>query len=68
MDYFTIYRDIWAFHKRHIDKICEDDEFWKTAIKDADKLYKKYDNSRFAKNLILAEMAEFERIYKEKKV
>lgn len=36
-------------------------------ISDADRLYKKYDNSRFAKDLILAELTEFERISKEEK-
>ena len=43
------------------------DEFWEAVISDADRLYKKYDNSRFAKDLILAELTEFERISKEEK-
>lgn len=64
MDYFTIFRDIWSFHKQYVDKIRDDDEIWENVITDADKLYKKYDNSRFAKDLILAEMSEFERISK----
>lgn len=64
MDYFTVYHDVWQFHKQYIDKICNDDELWEAVIADADKLYKKYDNSRFAKDLILAELSEFERISK----
>lgn len=64
MDYFMIYRDVWQLHKQYIDRICNKDEFWEALIADADKLYKKYDNSRFAKDLILAEMSEFERICK----
>ena len=67
MDYFEIYHEIWQFHKQYIDKICNEDEFWEAVIADADKLYKKYDNSRFAKDLILAELTEFERIGKEEK-
>lgn len=49
MDYFEVYREIWQFHKQYIDRICNEDEFWEIVIADADKLYKKYDNSRFAK-------------------
>ena len=67
MDYFEVYREIWQFHKQYIDRICNEDEFWEAVIADADKLHKKYDNSRFAKDLILAELTEFERISKEEK-
>lgn len=67
MDYFEVYREIWQFHKQYIGRICNEDEFWEAVIADADKLYKKYGNSRFAKDLILAELTEFERISKEEK-
>lgn len=67
MDYFEVYREIWQFHKQYIGRICNKDEFWEAVIADADKLQKKYDNLRFAKDLILAELMEFERISKEEK-
>lgn len=64
---FTIYADIWSFHKRYYD-VSDSDDYWEAVIDDANTLYKKYDNSKFAKSLVMAVMEELERKAKEMRV
>ena len=64
---FAIYADIWNFHKRYY-KISDSDDYWEAVIDDANALYKKYDNSKLAKSLVLAVMEELERKAKEMRV
>jgi len=41
MDYFGMYRDIWNYHKKYIDKISfADDKLWNSIIQEASKLGK----------------------------
>lgn len=61
---FAIYADVWNFHKRYYD-VSDNDEYWKAVIKDGNALYKKYDDFRFAKSLVMAVMEELERKAKE---
>lgn len=65
MDYFGMYRDIWQFHKKYIDKISPDDSFWQSVVADTDKLCKQYGNCPFIGSLVMNEVNEFERLYKE---
>ena len=67
MDYFEIYKMIWEFHKRYIDKITDDDSFWETVIHEGNDLCKKYNDCKFVRALVLAELDEFERLAKEMK-
>ena len=57
---FSIYADIWNFHKQYY-QVSDSDEYWEMAVKDANALYKKYDDSKFAKSLVMAVMDELER-------
>ncbi len=66
MDYFSMYRDIWTFHKKYIDKISfADDKLWNNIIQEASELGKKYDNCEFIGELIRNEVNEFKRIAKK---
>lgn len=66
MDYFGMYRDIWNYHKKYIDKIgFADDKMWNSIIQDASELGKKYGNCKFIEALIMNEVNEFERIAKK---
>ena len=65
MDYFAVYRDVWEFHKKYIDDVSDADGFWEEAIAEADKLCREHGNIRFVRDLILAEINEFERIVRE---
>lgn len=65
MNYFEMYRDVWNFHKKYIEGICESDEFWQNVVDESDVIAKKYQNCKFIINLLLAEITEFERLYKE---
>lgn len=65
MNYFEMYRDVWNFHKKYIEGICESDEYWQNVVDESDVIAKKYQNCKFIINLLLAEITEFERLYKE---
>lgn len=61
---FAIYADIWNFHKRYYE-VSDSNDYWEAAVKDANALYKKYNDSKFAKSLVMAVMDELERKAKE---
>ena len=65
MDYFRIYKDIWNFHKKFIDNVSDDDNYWQSLVDEASEIMAKYDNCRFVKNLVLNELEELEMIYKK---
>lgn len=65
MNYFEMYRDVWNFHKKYIEDICESDEYWQAVIDEANVLSKKYQECKFMRELLLNEIEEFERLYKE---
>lgn len=67
MNYFEAYRDIWNFHKKYIENVCNDDVYWEAVINEADIIAKKYHCCQFITNLLFAEITEFERICKEVK-
>ncbi len=67
MDYFSMYRDVWEFHKKHIENIQDTDEFWEMVVNEGNAISKKYNECKFIINLVLGEITEFERIYKEMK-
>ena len=68
VNYFEAYKDIWNYHKKFIDGICDDDSYWQSVIDEGDILTKKYQECKFIRNLVLNEAEELERIYKEMKV
>lgn len=67
MNYFEMYRDVWNYHKKYIDGICDDDEYWQNVGAESNAISKKYGECKFIINLLLAEITEFERLYKEMK-
>ena len=65
MDYFSMYRDIWTFHKKYIDKIkFADDKMWAEIVAESSELCKRYDNCGFILSLAVNEVNEFEEISK----
>lgn len=66
MDYFSMYGDVWKFHKKYIDKVKTDGAaLWEQIANEADSLTTKYDRCRFIVNLVMTELEEFERLYRE---
>lgn len=65
MDYFSMYKDVWEFHKKHIDIMQDTDEFWEEVVNEGNVLSQKYNECKFIRNLVLGEITEFERICKE---
>ena len=66
MDYFSMYGDVWKFHKKYINKVKLDDAtLWEQIVNEADALTTKYDRYRFIVNLVMTELEEFERLYRE---
>lgn len=65
--YFRMYQAIWKFHKKYINSICDDSSFWDKVVNDADTLTKEFQNHDFMIALVIAELAEFERLHRERK-
>lgn len=66
--YFSLYKMVWTFHKRHIDNIATaNDAYWRRVIDDADQVVNAFEKDRFALDLVEAVIGEFERIGKEGK-
>lgn len=60
MDYFSMYGDVWKFHKKYIDKVKTDDAvLWEQIANEVDALTTKYDRCRFIVNLVMTELEEF---------
>ena len=64
MNYFEAYKDVWNFHKKYIEIVSDNDEFWNAVTEDARALAKEYQECDFIKNLVLNEIDEFERLVK----
>ena len=63
--YFQMYQTIWKFHKKYINKICDNDTFWDGLVNDADMLIAEYNNHDIMIALVIAELAEFDRLHRE---
>lgn len=66
MDYFTLYKDIWNFHKQYMNIAGTDAEYEKM-LDDADQLSKKYGNHQFIIDMIVAITKEVERTCRQSK-
>jgi nickel-dependent lactate racemase len=64
--YWQMYFDIWDFHKRYINGIDDSDEFWDCVVRESMEITAKYGQCKFIVNLMLNELFELERIYKER--
>ena len=67
--YYKIYADVYGLLSRNLPVRCDDDAYWDAAIKDADTLYRAYNQNdapgnAYARKLILETMDELERISK----
>ena len=40
MDYFSMYKDVWEFHKKHIENMQDTDEFWEMAVNEGNAISK----------------------------
>lgn len=67
LNYFEMYKDVWNFHKKYISDVSDDDEYWQAVIGESNSILKKYGACKFIINLLLAEITEFKRLYKEMK-
>lgn len=64
--YWTLYADIWGFHKKYAD-VKEEDAFWEQVVDEAHVIYEKYKDKperEFAKKLLLAVVDELEDYYR----
>ncbi len=63
--YWQMYCDIWVYHKKYINNLQDDNEFWKKLIDDGKAVARKYNNARFILSLVYNEFEEFNQKYKE---
>ena len=59
---YEMFSDIWKFYRKYRE-IRADNEYWQDLIKDADKIYKKY-QTKLCKRLLLEILDECERRFK----
>lgn len=62
-----MYKDIWIFHKKYIDCITDDVEFWDNVACETIALSKKYGECEFMLKLLTVEVDEFDRVFREMK-
>lgn len=65
--YWKMYADTWAFHKKYINNVSDDDSYWDSVVNESNAIAKRYNECKFIVNLMLNEICEFERLYKEAK-
>lgn len=65
--YHEMYADVWAFHKKFINGVNDDDEFWDAVISESSTISKKHGENKFIIGLLLNEINEMERIYKARR-
>lgn len=67
-DYYKeMYSSVWAFHKKYINGVCDDGEFWKQIVFESNEIAKRYHENKFIVGLLLNEIDEMERIYKARR-
>lgn len=65
--YWQMYCDIWEYHKKYINNLQDNNEFWKQLVDEGRAIAKKHGQNKFITNLVLGEINEFERKDKEQK-
>lgn len=65
--YWKMYADVWAFHKRYINGVCDDDSFWEQVVSESNKIAKRHGENKFIVGLLLNEIDEMERIYRARR-
>lgn len=67
-DYYKeMYSDVWLFHKKYINGVCDDDEYWEAVVNESNEIAKKHKENKFIIGLLLNEIEELDRIYKSRK-
>ncbi len=67
-DYYReMYSSVWLFHKKYINGVCDDDEFWEQVVSESNEIAKRYHENKFIIGLLLNEIDEMERIYKSRR-
>ncbi len=57
---YNLFTDCWRFYKKYVD-VKDTDEFWESVIAESGELSKKYDNDRFAIELMAAVIKKLDR-------
>lgn len=65
--YWQMYCDVWNFHKKYINGVCDEDSFWDGVVRESDQIAKKHKNNKFVRGLLLNEIEEMERICKARR-
>ena len=65
MTYFRLFQDLWRFFREHSQPVSAE-EWWSRSLDQADRLAKRYGESRFAVRMIQEVLEEIERIYRER--
>ncbi len=61
---FQIFTDVWNFFKRYY-QVRDDGNFWNRVIEESNQIAVKYGNNKFANDLLISVIKEFERRLKK---
>ncbi|MDE7433195.1 MAG: hypothetical protein K2N34_14950 [Lachnospiraceae bacterium] len=61
MNYFELYKEVWQLHKKYSGIQQSNDMAWGNLIEEADTIVKRYESSRFARDLVTSVLNELER-------
>ena len=69
-EYFDIFTACWKFFRKYVELIkkMDKDSYWEALVNESAKIYAKYGNTEFVKDLLVAATKEIERIYKEERM
>lgn len=62
---YSMFTDCWKLYKKFSDIQQTEDMRWEQFVNESDSIAKKYNNSRFVRDLLLATAQELERKSKE---
>ncbi len=58
---YNLFSDCWSFSKKHIVDVQDTDQYWEKVIAESKELSKKYNNDRFAIELMAAVVKKLDR-------
>lgn len=73
VNYFSLYQDVWSFHKKFAEiqrnnfEYSSSNEYWDGLINEACSISTKYENDKFAIQMINSVCDELDRSYRKKR-
>lgn len=73
VNYFNLYQDVWNFHKKYAEiqrndfEYSSSDKYWDELVEEAGSIGKKYEEDKFAVQMIVSVCDELDRSFRKKR-